>query len=56
MGKQNIILRVASENKEVRDADIDFILNHCSHSVVSFCSGGQDNSIDTKGSNIIMTY
>lgn len=57
MGKQNIFLHVASENREVSDADTDFILNHCTHSVMGFCSGGQDNSIEARWSNIIMaTY
>lgn len=56
VGKQNILLHVVSENGEVRDVDTDFILNHYTHSVMGFCSGGQDNSIDTKWSNIIMTH
>lgn len=57
MGKQNILLHVASENREVKYVDTDFILNPCGHSVMFFfffCVG-QDNSIETKWSNIIMS-
>lgn len=57
VGKQTILLHVASENREVRDVDTDFVLNHCIHSVMGYSSGGQDKSIETKWSNIIMaTY
>lgn len=48
VGKQNILLHVARENREASDEDTDFILNHCTHLVMGFCSGGQDNSIETK--------
>lgn len=54
VGKQNILLHVASGNREERDVDTDFILNHCTRSVMGFCSGGQDNSIETKWSNTLM--
>lgn len=54
VGKQNILLHVASGNREERDVDTDFILSHCTHSVMGFRSGGQDNSIETKRSNTLM--
>lgn len=49
VGKQNILLRVASENKEVRDVDIDFILNHCSHSALVFALEGRITALILKG-------
>lgn len=53
VGKQNILLHVVSENREARDVGIDFILNNLIHSIMRFCSGGQDNNIETKWSNVI---
>lgn len=38
VGKQNILLHVASETREVRDVDTDFILK-CTYSGTGFCSG-----------------
>lgn len=54
VGKQNILLHVASGNREERDVDTDFISSHCARSVMGFRSGGQDNSIETKRSNTLM--
>jgi len=47
--KQNNLLHVASENREVSGADNEFILHHCTQSVMGFCSGGQDNSTRLTG-------